>query len=228
MKNTRLFSVVALLALLFVGCNRSANEQALSEGKEEKGIEVAAETITNDQLNVNKANLNVKNAKKADADCYDRLIVKEYKHIVWTGVDSCCKGNRPAEEIAAVFKDWIDQEKNSNPDYEVGNTTRGAYQVSCRQSDGGLGGKDECSGRVDVTFSINFLKYREEPLEYKYPATAIKQTDWISNPADPSAETGFIKKGEQVDFSQNLGRDLWQEARLANGKVVFVHPLDFE
>lgn len=223
MKNTYL--IFASFALLFVGCNQSKNEpsapnQSNNQTSAEKVVEVEAESFKADQASskVNKAKIN----------CWESLTVQETARPLWTGVESCCDADRYKKEVESDFNKWIETEKSKHPDYTLDSSTRGKYSPNCNDLGGGIDGRS-CTGSTTVRYTARFSRMiPENPIQYNRPYTAIRRTEWISHPADASAETGYIDKGEQVNFSENLGRDEWQIAQLRNGTVVYVHPNDFE
>lgn len=65
---------------------------------------------------------------------------------------------------------------------------------------------------------------------YKLPYKATKDTQWSSNPNSQQPTTGTVKRGEVVNFSRqpsSIGVT-WQDAKLSDGSIKWVHPYDFE
>ncbi|QDK77547.1 hypothetical protein EXU85_02615 [Spirosoma sp. KCTC 42546] len=66
---------------------------------------------------------------------------------------------------------------------------------------------------------------------FNHPSRAIQNTDWISDPADPTQSyRGQIPKGETVWFQDELfgSGPAWQQVRLADHTLVFINPHHFE
>lgn len=69
------------------------------------------------------------------------------------------------------------------------------------------------------------------PEEFNFPARAIQDTDWISNPANPvGQQTGRIQQHESVWFRQDPfgSGPVWQPARLADNTLCCVQPRHFQ
>jgi hypothetical protein len=58
---------------------------------------------------------------------------------------------------------------------------------------------------------------------------AALDTPWVSNPNNvTSANQGTIRRGDRVYFSCDVRSDAtWQEAKLPDGSIHYVHPSDF-
>lgn len=68
------------------------------------------------------------------------------------------------------------------------------------------------------------------PPEYNIPYEATRQTEWISNPQSPNPTKGNLQAGNKILFNREpspIGAT-WQDARLEDGNVRFVHPSDFK
>ena len=68
------------------------------------------------------------------------------------------------------------------------------------------------------------------PGDYNLLYEATTNTEWISNPSAPTPTKGSIKKGERIHFSREpspIGAT-WQDAKLSDGTIRFVHPADFK
>jgi hypothetical protein len=58
---------------------------------------------------------------------------------------------------------------------------------------------------------------------------AAIDTPWVSSPNNvSSANQGTVRRGDRVQFSGDVRSDAtWQEARLPDGTIHYVHPSDF-
>lgn len=58
---------------------------------------------------------------------------------------------------------------------------------------------------------------------------AIRDTEWVTNPADSSnLDRGIIYRGETVWLRRNhVGTGAWQQARLADNTVRYIQHHDF-
>ena len=64
---------------------------------------------------------------------------------------------------------------------------------------------------------------------YDRPYEAALDTPWVSSPNNvSSANQGTVRRGDRVQFSGDVRSDAtWQEAKLPDGSIHYVHPSDF-
>jgi len=66
------------------------------------------------------------------------------------------------------------------------------------------------------------------PADYTYEYRAIQDTPWKASTAS-YANSGTIARGTRVYFDRSPDRTMsWQQARLDDGNIRYVHPTDFE
>jgi hypothetical protein len=64
---------------------------------------------------------------------------------------------------------------------------------------------------------------------FDHPYQAALDTPWVSSPNNvSSANQGTVHRGDRVQFSGDVRSDAtWQEAKLPDGSIHYVHPSDF-
>ncbi len=66
------------------------------------------------------------------------------------------------------------------------------------------------------------------PMNYTYEYRATQDTAWRSSTA-ADANSGTVNRGSRAMFDRTPDRSMtWQQARLDDGTVRYVHPTDFE
>lgn len=66
--------------------------------------------------------------------------------------------------------------------------------------------------------------------DYNMPYKAIRDTTWSSDPASSNPTTGKILAGKIVLFNRDplTGTTRWQDAKLEDGTIKYVRPVDFQ
>lgn len=65
--------------------------------------------------------------------------------------------------------------------------------------------------------------------KFDLPCQAIRDTEWVTNPADLATTTrGVVRRGETIWLHRdNLGNGSWQQVRLADDTLRYVQHHDF-
>ena len=84
---------------------------------------------------------------------------------------------------------------------------------------------------TNTTGNANGAVTTASPAEYNLPYEATKDTEWISNPTAPTPTKGNLKKGDRIHFNREpsgVPGATWQDAKIPDGTIKFVHPADFK
>ena len=94
----------------------------------------------------------------------------------------------------------------------------------------GVNSNANTSVNTNTAGNANGAVTTASPAEYNLPYEAIKDTEWISNPNAPNPTKGNLKKGDRIHFNREPSPSgaTWQDAKLSDGKIRFVHPADFK
>ena len=77
------------------------------------------------------------------------------------------------------------------------------------------------------TSDYHHVDTRNRPADYNYAYTATRDTEWKATTASDSMG-GTLTRGTTVHFDRSADSSMtWQQARLDDGSIRYVHPADF-
>lgn len=166
-------------------------------------------------------------------DPTDVVRIEEDLRVVWAGVEKCCKQERIDKEATDRWKAWVNQKKAENPNLiPLRNGHGRGFNFRCGPVVEWPGPR-KCTGSQTITCYIEFRKPEPElprtgPIApYIIQYVAIRETEWISHPADGSPERGYISKGQVVYFAEEPGDQEWQRAKIDYEGIHFIQPYHF-